>query len=51
MNFVDLDFAMLGPIVRDASAAFDKYWNCDSAYPIETLDPKSVNDEALRNCG
>ena len=47
MNFVDLDFAMLGPIVRDASASFDRYWNCASAYPIETLDPKSVNDEAL----
>ena len=47
MNFVDLDFAMLGPIVRDASAAFDRYWNCGSAYPIETLDPDGVNDEAL----
>ena len=47
MNFVDLDFAMLGPIVRDASASFDRYWNCASAYPIETLDAKSVNDEAL----
>ena len=47
MNFVDLDFAMLGPIVRDASASFDRYWNCASAYPIETLDAKSVNEEAL----
>ncbi len=47
MNFVDLDFAMLGPIVRDVSASFDRYWNSDSAYPIEALDPDSVNEEAL----
>ena len=47
MNFVDLDFAMLGPIVRDASAAFDKYWNSASAYPMETLDPDGVSEEAL----
>ena len=39
MNFVDLDFAMVGPVVRDASASFDKYWNSPSAYPIESLDP------------
>ncbi len=47
MNFVDLDFAMLGPVVRDASAWFDKYWNSASAYPMEILDPESVNEEAL----
>jgi len=47
MNFVDLDFAMLGPIVRDASDSFDKYWNSASAYPIETLDPDGVSHEAL----
>lgn len=47
MNFIDLDFAMLGPIVRDASAAFDRYWNSASAYPMEALDPDGVNEEAL----
>jgi putative cardiolipin synthase len=47
MNFIDLDFAMLGPIVRDASASFDKYWNSASAYPIESLDPDNVSEEAL----
>lgn len=47
MNFVDLDFVMLGPVVRDASAWFDKYWNSASAYPMETLDADSVNEEAL----
>jgi putative cardiolipin synthase len=47
VNFVDLDFAMFGPVVRDASASFDKYWNSPSAYPIETLDPGAVNSTAL----
>jgi cardiolipin synthase C len=47
INFVDLDFAMVGPIVRDVSATFDEYWNSASAYPMETLDPAAVNDEAL----
>lgn len=48
VNFVDLEFAMFGPIVRDASAAFDRYWNSPSAYPIEVLDKESTNEEALR---
>lgn len=46
-NFVDLDFAMIGPVVRDASLSFDKYWNSPSAYPIRMLDAKSVNSAAL----
>ena len=43
VNFVDLDFAMIGPVVRDASASFDKYWNSPQVYPIESLDAASVN--------
>lgn len=47
VNFVDLDFAMIGPIVRDASASFDKYWNSASAYPMSVLAPQDVNVAAL----
>ncbi len=47
VNFIDLDFAMLGPIVRDASASFDKYWNSVSAYPMEILDADGVSEAAL----
>jgi putative cardiolipin synthase len=47
VNFIDLDFAMIGPIVRDVSANFDRYWNAPSAYPIEALAPEQVNAEAL----
>jgi cardiolipin synthase C len=47
MNFVDLDFAMFGPIVRDASTSFDRYWNSPAAYPMDALDPAGVNIRAL----
>ncbi len=47
VNFSDLDFAMVGPIVRDASASFDRYWNSPLAYPIALLSPKGVTTEAL----
>lgn len=47
VNFVDLDFAMIGPVVRDASASFDKYWNSPAAFPMDLLDPDSVNADTL----
>jgi cardiolipin synthase C len=47
VNFVDLDFAMIGPVVRDASVSFDKYWNSPSAYPMELLDEDAVSPGAL----
>jgi putative cardiolipin synthase len=47
VNFVDLDFAMTGPIVRDASASFDRYWNSPFAYPIQVLAPEHVTTAAL----
>jgi putative cardiolipin synthase len=47
VNFVDLDFAMIGPVVRQASASFDEYWNSASAYPLEVLDPDAVSSDAL----
>jgi len=47
VNFVDLDFAMIGPVVRDVSASFDRFWNSESAWPIGQLDPESVQESAL----
>jgi len=47
MNFLDLDFAMLGPVVRDVSATFDRYWNSSSAFPMEVLDADAVSEAAL----
>jgi putative cardiolipin synthase len=47
VNFVDLDFGMVGPVVRDASASFDRYWNSPSAYPLELLDTTAADPGAL----
>jgi putative cardiolipin synthase len=47
VNFVDLDFAMLGPVVREVSASFDGYWNSIAVYPISALSPEAVTAEAL----
>ncbi|HET9693043.1 MAG TPA: phospholipase D family protein [Steroidobacteraceae bacterium] len=47
VNFVDLDFALVGPIVRDASDSFDRYWNSPLAYPMAALSPEAVTAEAL----
>ena len=33
-NFRDLDLIAIGPVVKQASSAFDDYWNCDAAYPV-----------------
>ncbi|HVN43591.1 MAG TPA: phospholipase D family protein [Steroidobacteraceae bacterium] len=47
VNFSDLDFAMVGPVVRDASASFDRYWNSPLAYPMDVLAPHDVTPAAL----
>ena len=43
-NFRDLDLIAIGPVVQQASAIFDEYWNCDAAFPVKALsnpkDPK-----------
>ncbi|HEY8050636.1 MAG TPA: phospholipase D family protein [Ramlibacter sp.] len=36
-NFVDLDVLAGGRIVRDMAASFDRYWNDDLAYPMQSL--------------
>ncbi|MFV0456557.1 MAG: phospholipase D-like domain-containing protein [Pseudomonas sp.] len=47
VNFVDLDMAMIGPVVREVSHSFDRYWNAASSYPVDVLTPQAVTDEAL----
>lgn len=36
-NFVDLDVIAAGRIVRDMSTSFDRFWNDELAYPVQTL--------------
>lgn len=35
--FTDLDVMVTGPVVDEVSQDFDRYWNSQSAYPIESL--------------
>lgn len=39
--FADLDALAVGPVVKEVSADFDRYWNSESAYPIELLVPQA----------
>jgi len=41
-NFRDFDMLMAGPLVTDASAAFDDYWNSPWAIPAEDLSQSPV---------
>jgi phosphatidylserine/phosphatidylglycerophosphate/cardiolipin synthase-like enzyme len=44
-NFVDLDVLAVGRVVRDMSASFDRYWNDELAYPMQTLvSPRQLED-------
>ena len=36
-NFIDMDVISAGPIVRELSQVFDRYWNSALAYPIEPV--------------
>jgi putative cardiolipin synthase len=37
VDFGDLDVAAFGPVVKDVSASFDRYWNHELAYPARDL--------------
>jgi cardiolipin synthase C len=41
LAFVDLDVLAIGPIVREVSSDFDRYWSSASAYPTASLLPES----------
>ncbi len=36
-NFIDMDVVVAGPVVRELSKVFDRYWNSEYAYPVETV--------------
>jgi putative cardiolipin synthase len=40
LAFGDLDVMTIGPVVKEVSVSFDKYWNSELAYPIATLKSK-----------
>ncbi len=50
-NFVDLDVLSAGPIVQNLSASFDRYWNNERAYPVQSLvtreELKEIRDRTI----
>jgi putative cardiolipin synthase len=47
-NFRDLDIAAAGPIVRELSNVFDRFWNGDWSYPVSALVDRTYTEEDLR---
>jgi putative cardiolipin synthase len=46
-HFRDLDVVAIGPVVQQASNAFDAYWNCEAAYPLNQLQKSDGSDQRL----
>ena len=44
-NFADLDVAVIGPVVKEVSDAFDLYWNHQAAVPIAALSRQNTTPE------
>ena len=44
--FLDLDVLAIGPVVREASASFDAYWNSAWAVPVEAFSPAPASRDA-----
>jgi putative cardiolipin synthase len=47
-NFIDLDMLSAGPVVREFSGAFDRYWNSEHVWPIERVTYLREQDLAAR---
>jgi len=47
-NFIDLDMLSAGPVVREFSKAFDRYWNSEQVWPIERVTYLRERDAAAR---
>ncbi|MDO5625544.1 MAG: phospholipase D family protein [Pseudomonadota bacterium] len=49
MNFHDADLLLLGPVVAEASAIFDSFWNSAEVIPLRALhrQPPAWSDAAL----
>ena len=47
-NFRDLDIAAAGPVVRDLSKVFDRFWNGEWSVPIAALVDRPYGEADLR---
>jgi len=47
-NFIDLDALVIGAVVPELAAIFDRYWNSPVVRPIQGVSPTSDTDATLR---
>ncbi len=47
-NFRDLDIAGIGPVVREISSVFDRFWNGEWSVPVEAIVDKPVTEADMR---
>jgi putative cardiolipin synthase len=48
MSFADLDVLAVGPVVKDVSADFDRYWASGSSYPVQGFLPAATDEDRRR---
>jgi putative cardiolipin synthase len=47
--FADTDVLMIGPVVKEVSASFDKYWNSELAYPATALLERTPTAQEIQD--
>jgi cardiolipin synthase C len=47
-NFIDVDALTVGAVLPALQALFDRYWNSDPVYPLESIAKTNLNKEELR---
>lgn len=46
--FTDLDVLAIGPVAKEVSTSFDKYWNSELSYPISVLIDKPPKTQEIQ---
>jgi putative cardiolipin synthase len=47
VHFRDLDALAIGPVVPQVAAMFDRYWNCDAAFPVSAYSDNDAGKHTL----
>ncbi|CAN0625409.1 cardiolipin synthase C [Burkholderia multivorans] len=47
VQFRDVDALVAGPVVRDISASFDRFWNSEVSYPLSALKKHAYAEQDL----
>jgi cardiolipin synthase C len=47
-NFIDMDVVAAGPVVRELSAVFDRYWNSEHAWPVQSVVAATLDNGAAQ---